>query len=246
MKKTILVLAMVFAVAGLQIAPSAFAQSSVVGPTGSSGATVPTFLEFSLTMVKQMNADTGESDPWTQGTVQATPNFDFGTLRKVLAADGSVLYMRGQYYYYVLMLCTTSGRRYMITETGTQLVGPGGVTINRNSVLLVPDYQWLDTLGGVSQLGPPNGAALGPVNSACLTNSLVYQSGSDGASRIIRGIIAIAGPAAGDTFPSNYSLGHNGATGQGTKNSLTTWVPITTSQASGSYSGTMTFTLVLD
>jgi hypothetical protein len=247
MMKKILAMVMVCAMMGLQLASVGYAQTTAVGPSGSSSASVPSFLEFSLSQVVKMDPDAGDTDPWTQGTVQTSPSFDFGTLIPVKdPVTNATLYMRGQFYYYVLLLASTSGRKYKITETGTQLVGPGGATIAKESVFMAPDYQWLDKLGTASQLGPPNGAVLGPVASACLTDSLVYQSGTTGDSRIVRAVLAIGGPQAGDTVPANYSLGHNGSAGQGTKQLMSTWKPITGSQKSGDYTGTMTFTLVLN
>jgi hypothetical protein len=245
MMKKMVTMVIVCAMVGLTFAPGAYAQTSVTGPSGSSSATVPTFLEFSLSRVVRMDPLT-DSDPWLQGTILTSPSFNFGTLVPVRDAFNSILYMRGQYYYYVLLLASTSGRRYRINQTGTQLTGPSNATLNSNSVFLVPDYQWSDVLGGTAQGAPPNGAVLGTVTSACLTNNLVYQSGSTGDSRIVRAIIAIGGPMSGESYPTNYSLGHNGATGQGTKNSMTTWLPVTPSQTAGAYSGTMTFTLVLN
>jgi hypothetical protein len=226
MMKKMLTMVIVCAMMGLQFAPAAYAQTSAAGPSGTSTAIVPSFLEFSLARVVRMD-----------------PLVDTDPLRD---ANNAILYMRGQYYYYVLLLASTSGRRYRINQTGTQLTGTGSSTLSRNSVFLVPDYQWQDQLGTSDQGAPPNGAVLGSVASACQTNTQVYQSGSTGDSRIVRAIIAIGGPLAGENYPTNYSLGHDGATTQGTKNEMTSWVPVTPAQASGTYTGTVTFTLVLN
>ncbi len=225
---------------------SDYAQTSIVGPTGPSSATVPSVLGFSLASVVQLNADAGETNPFTQGVTQTSPNFDFGTLRNVTDNAGNFLYMRGQFYYYVLMIATTSGRRYEITESGTQLTSGGGATIANESVLLIPDYQWLDQLGGVAQGGPPSGAFVGPPATACATNSVVYQSDTAGVAKLVRAIVTIGGPQAGASFPFNFSQGFNGSTGQGTQQQFTLWKPITPSQPTGTYTGTVTFTLVLD
>ncbi len=244
MKNRLIVWAVICALAGFNVAPL-YAQTSTTGPSGSSSASVPQFLEFSLSRVVKMDPSAGQTNPFTQGTIQTTPSFDFGNLTKVNDASGNFLYMRGQFYYYVLLIASTSGRQYKITETGTQLSGPGGALLPKEAVLLVPDYQWQDLLGGVAQGAPPGGAFVGPVNSACNTNSLVYQSDTAGLGRLVRAIVAITGPAAGSSFPSNYSLGFNGSTGQGTLQQYTSWKPITPDQVGGAYSGTMTFTLVL-
>ncbi len=246
MKHKMLVLLLVCALALFSMPDLSFAQTSAAGPSGPATATVPAALEFTLSRVVQLNADTGESDPFTQGIIQTSPSFNFGTLRKVTDAAGNVLYMRGQFYYYVLMIAATSGRRYKISETGTQLTSATGGTLPRESVLLIPDYQWLDQLGGVAQGAPPTGASVGPATSASNTDSLVYQSDTGGLARLVRAIVTIGGPAAGDTSPSNFSLGHNGSIGSGIKQSFALWTPITPNQASGTYTGTMTFTLVLN
>jgi hypothetical protein len=245
MMKKMLTMVIVCAMMGLQFAPAAYAQTSAAGPSGTSTAIVPSFLEFSLARVVRMDPLV-DTDPWNDGTIMTSPSFNFGTLVPVRDANNAILYMRGQYYYYVLLLASTSGRRYRINQTGTQLTGTGSSTLSRNSVFLVPDYQWQDQLGTSDQGAPPNGAVLGSVASACQTNTQVYQSGSTGDSRIVRAIIAIGGPLAGENYPTNYSLGHDGATTQGTKNEMTSWVPVTPAQASGTYTGTVTFTLVLN
>lgn len=150
------------------------------------------------------------------------------------------------------MLAGTSGRRYKITETGTQLTEPLGHTIPRESVLLVPDYIWVDKLGTANQGAPPGTASVGPATSACNTDSLIYQSDSNGLGRIVRAVIAISGPAAGAPagVPFNWSLGENVvggiAVGQGSRQDFTTWKPVTPDQFAGSYSGTITFTLTLN
>ncbi|HAJ56879.1 MAG TPA: hypothetical protein DCL35_03810 [Candidatus Omnitrophica bacterium] len=245
MRKRLLVWAVVCALAGLDMAP-VYAQTSATGPSGAASATVPQVLEFTLSRVVRMNSAAGDTNPFTQGTVLTSPSFNFGTLARVNDAEGNFLYMRGEYYYYILMIAATSGRRYKITETGTQLTGPGGVLLPKESVLLVPDYQWLDTLGTVAQGAPPGNASVGPVASASNTGSLVYQSDTAGLGRLVRSVIAISGPGAGSAYPSNYSLGFNGAVGQGAKQEYTAWKAITPDQPSGAYSGTITFTLVLN
>ncbi|GEM_PF-731614 len=259
MRKKIVVCLVVCAFLAMDVAPLCYAQTSVTGPGGPASASVPQFLEFSLKVVKRMDSTTFNPtiSPFNQGTdVSTSPSFNFGNLAPVTDTNpasptfGQFLYMRGQFFYYVLMIASTSGRRYMINESGTQLTGPGGARIANESVLLVPDYQWLDTVGGVAQLAPPTGASVGPVTAATsttgTTQSLVYQSDNGGLGRLVRAVIAISGPAAGSTSPTNSSLGTNGTTPQGTPQSFTAWRPITPDQTSGSYSGTITFTLTLN
>jgi len=247
MIKKIMVMVAVCALLSTGMAPLALAQTTAVGPTGSATVQVPYLLEFSMNIVKRMDSVAGETNPWTEGTEINPPSFNFGSLQPLYdSSTGDFLYMKGQYFYYVLLMAGTSGRRYKITETGSQLSGAGG-SMARESVLLIPDYQWLDELGGIAQGGPPAGAYLGPVASATpVGESLVYQSDINGGSRIVRAIVAITGPGAGATYPGNWSQGYNGASGQGSQQVYTSWKPVTQDQHGGDYTGSITFTLVLN
>jgi hypothetical protein len=246
MKKSLIVWVVVCSLLVLETAPLALAQTQITGPSGSAGATVQSFLEFALGSVVKMSVANGDTDPFTQGTPQTTPSFDFGLLNPQTDVKGNFLYMRGEYFYYVLMVVASSGRRYKITETGSQLTGPGGATLPREAVLLVPDYQWLDKIGGTAQGAPPGTAQVGPVTSACNSDTLVYQSDTNGQSKLVRAIVAITGPAAGSNYPFNYSSGNNGSVGQGSKQEYTLWKPVGRDQVSGRYTGTITFTVVLN
>lgn len=262
MKKRIVVCLVMCAFLALEVAPLCYAQTSATGPGGPASASVPQFLEFSMKVVKRMDSATFDPliSPFDQGTdVSASPSFNFGNLSKVTDTNplsttfGQFQYMRGQFFYYVLMIASTSGRRYMITESGTQLSNTAnGAKIANESVLLVPDYQWQDKIGGVAQstTGLPTGAFVGPVTAATsttgATQATVYQSDTGGLGRIVRAVVVIGGPAAGSPYPTNTSLGTNGSSPQGTPQSFAAWKPITPDQPSGSYSGTITFTLTLN
>lgn len=264
MIKKVIVWVIVCAFLGLDLAPAAFAQSTP-GPGGTSSATVIQLLEFSLKTVKKMRSGI-DTDPFNQGTdVSGSPNFTFGNLSKVTdttvgsSTFGQFLYMRGEFFYYVLMIAATSGRKYKITETGSALTGPNGATLPLGSVMLVPDYQWQDQAGIVGStttalLAPPGSAFVGPITSACLSNSMIYQSDSAGQGRLVRAVIGIGGPSSG-SVPFNFSLGTNGSTGQGVQQNFDgtlagqsgiKWTPVTPDQVAGTYNGTITFSLVLD
>lgn len=253
MSKKMVVWTIVFAFLSMGLAPLSYAQTSVTGPTGGSTVEVPEALEFSYAKVVRMDADANETDPFNEGTdISSAPDFNFGMLKEVLDSDSAFLYMRGQYYYYVLLIATTAGRPYRITETGSQLSG-NGTTIPVESVLLNPLYMWADALtkdaGGnwIAQGAPPSGATVGPITTACSsTPSTVYEDTNLGASRLVRAAIAIAGPAAGQTYPTNYSRGYDASgNGQGSTQTYSAWRPITKDQTTGIYSGTITFTLTL-
>jgi len=255
MLKRIMVLMVVCTLGILQVAPAVMAQTTAAGPTGTAKAFVENMLEFSMQRVVKMTSGPDETrDPWANPPM-VTPLFDFGTLEPVYDTDttsetyGQFLYMRGQYYYYVLLLASTSGRKYKITETGSQLIS-GTSTIANESVLLIPDYQELDELGGIAQGACPG--TVGPVTTATTaTEKLVYQSDGVGKSVIVRSIVAITGPAAGALEgPFNYSKGYNGenpAAGGAPNTAYSAWKPVPLSQKGGlTYSGKVTFTLVLN
>jgi hypothetical protein len=245
MRKKTMVMVVLAAFLSTIGAPMTFAQ--VGGPSGTATVAVPSFLEFGMQNVYRLVSG-GGGNPFTDGTLISPAAFNFGTLSAQNDAQGNFLYMKGQYYFVVIMIATTSGRRYKITERGDQLHTAGGVLMARESVLLIPDYIWVDQLGGVAQGAPPAGASVGSVTTACSsTDSLVYQSDGGGLGRMVRGIIAITGPGAGATYPTNYSLGHDGdGVGQGTPQQYTAWRAVTKDQPTGTYTGSMTFTLTLN
>ena len=155
----------------LNLASSACAQS-VVGPSGPASADVGEFLQFTFSKVYKMSVAENDSDPFADGTELLSPDFNFGQLSPVTDIGGKFLYMQGEFFYFVMMIATTSGRRYKITETGSAMTGPGGATLPTNSVLLVPDYQWKDQLViGFDQGAPPGAAFVGPVTTASGTRN---------------------------------------------------------------------------
>ncbi len=258
MKNRIVVCIMVCAFLALDIVPLSFAQTSSTGPSGTATAVVPQYLEFSMRIVKRMTSTSFDPliSPFDQGAdISSAPSFSFGTLSKVVDEDptsdtyGQLLYMRGQYFYYVLLMASTSGRKYVITESGNQLAS-GTQKLANESILLVPDYQWKDVIGTLEQGAPPTGAYVGPVTSATsttgTTESVVYQSEAAGLGRIVRAIIVIGGPGAGSNYPTNYRFGYNGSSPQGSPQQYLAWKPVTPDQVSGTYTGSMKFTLTLN
>lgn len=247
MRRKMVVLVIICAFMVLSFSKGAFAQT-VDGPSGLASAEVPSFLEFSMADVVRMTSG-GGTDPWKDGEVLTTPSFDFGTLSEQKDPDTKkFLYMKGQYYYYVLLIATTSGRPYTISETGT------GFTGVENAVFMVPDYQQLDELvSGKGQGAMTTSCSLGTASSVVGTHN-VYTS-TDGLARIIRGVIAISGPLAGEKLPFSNKNGHNGATEVGLRQYfgdpnntavVPRWTPITKDTKAGSYSGSIKFTLTLN
>lgn len=242
MKRKVVVIVAICAFVVLGLSQGAFAQVTKTGPAT---VQVPQFMEFSMADVYKMNsADGADADPWTDGEkIIGTPSFDFGQL-SALTDDGTptgkFLYMQGQYYYYIMMIASTSGRQYYISSSGT------GFTGIENAIVLVPDYQWLDELvEGVGQGAPPSGSRVGPASSAVGTGHLIYQSGSSGQGRLVRAVVGIMGPLAGETKPFSCILGHNGDVEQGGRLNFDNWSPVTKDTPAGTYSGSISFTLTL-
>ena len=201
--------------------------------SGSASATVPQILELISGGIRKIDANESLGDnPWDYPNVTS---FDFGTL----VYDSDLGYSTGEYFFVTLMIPVTSGRPYTITETGS-ITGTGNID---DAFLNIPDYQYDDVLGTSTQEAMPGDATLGTVSSAVGSNLVYQDGGSSGESKIIRGVIAISGPPAGESFPINYPGGHDGSTGVGTKNEFATWTPITGDTPGGSYSGSVTYTL---
>jgi hypothetical protein len=216
--------------------------SVVAQPTtidGTAYATVPQILELVSGGIRQIDVNQSLGDnPWLYPN--ATNGFDFGEL----VYNATAGYMTGANFYTTLMVPVTSGRPYRVTITGEALTGPVG-TIPNNAFLNIPDYQYNDVLGNATQAAMPADAFCGSVSSAVGTHTVYEDGGTTGESKIIRAIVAISGPLAGETYPVNYSRGHDGSTGVGTKNQFTSWTPVTANTPSGDYQGSVTYTLNL-
>lgn len=207
---------------------------------GTAYATVPQILELVSGGIKQIDANESLGDnPWLYPN--ATSGFDFGTL-VYSSTEG---YFTGADFYVSLMTPVTSGRPFRITMTGTSLTGSTG-QIPDNAFLNIPDYQYLDEIPqGTAQDAMPADAFCGSVSSAVGTHTVYEDGGTTGETRIVRGIVAISGPPVGESYPVNYSRGHDGATGVGTKNEFSSWAPVTTNSPSGDFVGSVTYTLSL-
>lgn len=210
------------------------------------GATVPSYLEINAILrTVAYNATTSSYDiDWGS----SPSSLDFGTLVEVNNAQGVFSHMAGANAYAVVMYPTTAGRAYTILEEGGTLQNGSGDTIPNAAYVMTPDYQQLDTLGGVAQGAMPFGASLASPQSAVGTRT-VYTSDTNGGTRAIRAFLAITGPDSSGNI-MNYSQGHNAGTGVGTaqyyqQGEVGSWQPVTRDQPSGSYSGSVTFTVNL-
>lgn len=147
---------------------------------------------------------------------------DFGTLGTITLADGSRSSLRsvltgstGTAAVNVFYGASTQGAPYTISQTGTPMTGPGGATLPVGNLIVVPVYAPEDN-GGAAL---PTGASVGTRGSWVGTRT-IYTSGPTAAARVVQAFYSITDdPAAG-------------AVGG-----------ITSAQAAGAYSGTVTFTL---
>lgn len=214
--------------------------------------TVTPALEINA-VLKEMLPD-GSDIVWT-----STPaSMDFGTLSAVEDVNGTTLYMGGAKSYAVVMFPATSGRQYNLQFTGEVLTGSAGGTIGdgadavvgstQDAYVVVPDYQWLDVIGSSTQGAPPTGALVGdPARISTASSHILYSSGPAGFTRAVRAYIGVGGPSEAGKI-SSWTLGHNGATGQGTEklyNKGSAWDLVQPDQKAGTYTGDVTFTLTL-
>lgn len=156
-------------------------------------------------------------DPYGPGSADAT-SIDYGTL----TFDTTNNIWVASSYYTVFLLPSTSGRAYTLQQTNAGIVSTGGSNLNSN-LIMTPDYISNDTIGGIAQGLMPAGDSLGPAALSYGTNKVIYN-GNSGESRIIRSYYGLATGAAGEP---------TGA------------LPITTSKQAGTYTGTVTFSVVL-
>ncbi len=252
---------------GVIVANFAFMLISVITTTGSkfintadANTTVPYAVsavvtpQLSLVGTLLRFASTQGSFNWTAGTPASS--VDFGTLEPEM--NGSqILYMRGQYWYGAVLTASTSGRRYEIKETGAVLSnGAGGSIGNPSSTtedayLMVPDYAALDEwYPGAPQGNMQTGGYLGFPARAVSTNYIVYHSEAAGSSRMVRSYMSIRGQPANQQPLFNNQQGTNlNQQGVGPQQNYDPgangWNTVSPDQPSGSYTGSITYTVVL-
>ena len=155
-------------------------------------------------------------DPYGQGSGDAT-SLDFGIL---VFSDTYDIWTASKYFT-VFLLAASSGRAYRIEQTNTGFV-LGSTTLD-NNLIVTPDYQSGDMIAGTAQGAIPSGDNFGNESLSLGTNKVIYN-GTSGLTRIAR---AYYGLATGETGEPS-----------GAK-------PITGDQVSGTYTGTITFSVVL-
>lgn len=156
-------------------------------------------------------------DPYGTGSGDAT-SLNFGTLTK----DTTFHTWVADKYFTVFMVATTSGRSYRIQQTCTNFLS-GSQGLN-NSLIMTPDYITADEMvSGTPQGGIPTGDSVGSADLAVGANKVIYN-GNAGLARIVRAYYGLATGETGE--PSGAE-------------------PIVGDQVSGTYNGTITFSVVL-
>ncbi|MBN3038715.1 MAG: hypothetical protein JW869_04770 [Candidatus Omnitrophica bacterium] len=156
--------------------------------------------------VKEMGP--GETDPGLEGTELSFPcSMEFGTgipryLTSELTDGSDAGGLYSPTWYAVFMVAKTSGRPYKIESDTDSFAGTDGSAIGHNldkSFILTPQYEaadeWTWGGGGSAPQGPdPNAGTTGyDVGDQVLAvgKHTVYNSGTGGASRIIRAFYSL-------------------------------------------------------
>lgn len=219
MKKLILV------IAGLLLATVSVAYAATSAAI-TVAAEVPTGTELSwgMSMVDSNLTTDPADDIWTDtGT---TGNMSFGTLRHTLSGNVEAGLWYSQYYYAVFLGAMTGGVRYRFQNTAGALTrtSPTTATIPAGAFGVAKVACW-DTTNDV-EITCPSGSTKGTIGTAVATNKILYDSGSGAAVVTVR---------------VDYSLPPYGTGGT---NPWTGFAPIPLSQGSGSYSSSLTISLV--
>lgn len=233
---TLIGLVVVCALLGISV--GSHAATSAVFPVT---ASIQTQLELTG-WVKQMAA--GQTDPGIEGTEVPFPTtMAFGdtsgnlTSELVGGSDAGGLY--SPRWYAVFMVAKTSGRPYKIDSQSNSFAGISGAAIGNSldtSFVLTPGYRPEDEwvwVGGSAPQGPdPNPSAAVGAQILAVGTHPVYNSGTGGASRIVRAFYSLP-PYPDPTDPPDIQARPSG------------WTIVNASKPSGNYSGQVTLSLTL-
>lgn len=179
---------------------------------------VEAFIQPRLELSGWIRSAPPKVDPYGEGSGSAL-NLDFGPLE----FDSEYHVCTATKYFTVFLMATSSGRPYRIEQTNTGF--SFGTTDLNNSLIMTPDYQTKDEIiTGKPQGSMPSGDSFGTAGLAFGDNKVIYN-GNSGKARIAR---AYYGLSTGDA--DNEPAGAE---------------PITGDQLTGTYSGTILFSVVL-
>jgi hypothetical protein len=192
----------------------------------------------------------GETDPGTEGTEIGfpdtmafgdTPGGGYLTSELSDGSDAGGLY--SPHWYAIFMVAKTSGRAYTIESQANSFAGTSGSAIGHNldtSWVLTPEYNQLDEwvwTGGSAPQGPdPNAGTTGyDVGDQTLAvgTHLIYNSGTGGASRILRAFYSLP-PYPDPSDPPAIAARPAG------------WTIVDASKPTGNYESTVTISLTLN
>lgn len=196
-----------------------FCLTLVVGAAyaaSSVNVTVRAVVPSSLDLSTSIRSAPPNADPFGPGSAAET-SIDFGTL----TFDTTNNIWVASKYFTVFLVPTSSGRSYVVQQTNSGVVS-GSDNLN-NNLIMTPDYQTADVLGSAAQGPMPAGDSLGPAALSFGTNRIIYN-GNAGQSRIVRAYYGLSTGAAGEPAGAQ---------------------PITVDTPSGTYTGTITFSVVL-
>lgn len=213
-----------FSLAGLFVA---FLANAAFCADVTVSAQVPAATPEVTVVVKELT--TPNQDPSTGTTVTS---MNFGELTHTLAGGGEANVWYSQKYYGVLIYANSFGNQYDIRSTCGGLAS-GGNSLPTGSFGITPGYSSADrfdgadpsTAQGVQPAGSSLGSA-GPAITGLGSFNSVYTSEVAGSNKILRAFYSLPGYAAGGASPfSGYD-------------------PIPLSQPAGTYTGTVTITIV--
>ena len=183
-------------------------------------------------ILKQIDDGDPDKNPWTGSTT--VTSMTLGPLIHILEGGSDAGIWFAKRFFAAIVFSQPFGKPYNINSSSTGLTS-GVNTLPGAAFVLAPGYaaeDMFDTngdgIGDLPQGAMPSGASLGAKDSAVGTNKLVYSSETGTATgRIIRAYYGVP--------PKNTD---------GTK-PYPGWSGVPLSQASGSYSGTVTLTITL-
>lgn len=190
--------------------------------------------ELDITILKFTDGNP-DDNPWTGSTdVTSTMKLDFGALTHFYTDTGGT-HDAGVWFseagYCVVIFNQGFGKKYEVRSTCAGLSGAGG-TLPVGGFGITPVYasadEWVYPDGSRHPQGTkPPAAVVGSAGSAVATNKIIYTSEpAPSTARILQAYYGIPPKKAGgaDPFPG--------------------WTGITLSQASGTYTGTVTISIV--
>ena len=204
-------------IAALVLIPLAVGSMSICLAASTASVGIQATVPEQLELVSWIRYAPPGVDPYGTGSGDAT-SLDFGTL----VFDDTYNIWKPTRYFTVFLLASSSGRPYRIQQTNIGF-SLGATELNDN-LIVTPDYQSGDEIvTGTSQGAIPGGDSYGAKDLALGVNKVIYN-GNAGLSRIARAYYGLATGESGEPTGAE---------------------PITADQLSGTYSGTITFSAVL-